>query len=162
MRNSVIGGLSRKENCRNYRNLRWSTLCKKIVTAQRSGMTANMNEIFLAIALGLLAVTIIDVLGSITSRTWNYHYSYLSPLSFSIYFLIGYYVSQNASLTWALLISCIVGVYDGTIGWRLAIMLNANLDAQKDAALKTDTPTRMLYMIFISTFFAFIGSLIAR
>jgi hypothetical protein len=125
-------------------------------------MAASMNEIFLSIIFSILAVTLIDVFGSITSRKWNYNYAYLTPLSFSVYLLIGYHVSQNASLSWALLVSCIVGVYDGTIGWRLAVILNANMGTQRDAALKIDTPTRMLYMVLISTLFAFIGSVIRK
>lgn len=110
---------------------------------------------------GILAVTLIDVLGSITSRKLNYNYTYLTPLSFGAYAMLGYHVSGNTSLSWALLISSIVGVYDGTIGWKLAIMLDANMGPEKEAALKVDTATRMVYMIFISTFFAFLGSTMA-
>jgi hypothetical protein len=125
-----------------------------------SGM-ASINEIFLSGALGIFAVTLIDVLGSITSRKWNYNYAYLTPLSFVVYTMIGYYVSQTASLNWALIIGSLVGIYDGTIGWRLAIIFNANMGEQKEAALKMDTQTRILFMIIISTFFGFLGTLLA-
>jgi hypothetical protein len=59
-------------------------------------------------------------------------------------------------------LAALVGIYDGTIGWRLAIILNANMGEQKEAALKMDTQTRILFMIIISTFFGFLGALLAR
>jgi hypothetical protein len=63
-----------------------------------------MNEMFYSITFGIVAVTLIDVLGSITSRKWNYNYALLTPLSFGVYTMIGYYVSETRSLNSALLI----------------------------------------------------------
>jgi len=125
-------------------------------------MMASTTEIFFPIAMGILAVTVIDVVGSITSRKWHYNYAYLSPLSFMVYTIIGYYVSSTTSLNWALMIGSVVGVYDGTIGWRLALLLNANMGPQKEAALKQDAATRILFMIMISAFFGFIGAILSR
>lgn len=125
-------------------------------------MMAPTTEIFFPIAMGILVVTLIDVVGSITSRKWNYNYAYLSPLSFMVYTMIGYYVSSMTSLSLALMTGSLVAVYDGTIGWRLALLLNANMGPQKEAALKQDAATRVLFMIMVSTFFGFIGALFAR
>jgi hypothetical protein len=123
---------------------------------------SSIYGLLLPVVFGLFAVTLIDVLGSITSRKWNYNYAYLTPLSFIVYTMIGYYVSQTTSLNWALIIGSLVGIYDGTIGWRLAIIFNANMGEQKEAALKMDTQTRILFMIIISTLFGFLGALLAE
>lgn len=41
----------------------------------------DINVIFLSAIFSIMAVTLIDVLGSITSRKLSYNYAYLTPLS---------------------------------------------------------------------------------
>lgn len=120
-----------------------------------------LNEMLLPIIFGILAVTTVDVFGSITSRKWYYNYALLTPLSFLIYTMIGYFVSSSQSLTSAILTGSLVGIYDGTIGWKIAIILNANMGSHKEAAIKTDSSSRIVFMIVVSTFFGFLGALIA-
>jgi hypothetical protein len=123
---------------------------------------AVISETFYILAFGIFAVTLIDVFGSITSRTWNYNYASLTPLSFAVYTMIGYGLSQNVSLSSTLSISSLVGIYDATIGWKIAIILNANMGSQKEAALKMNTSTRIFSMIMISAFFGLLGAMLAR
>lgn len=125
-------------------------------------MPANITELLVAIAVGLLAVTFIDVFGSITSRKWKYNYAYLSPLSFAVYTAIGYYITPKFSMNLALILGSLVGMYDATIGWKLAILLNANMGSQKDAALKRDSLSRVIFMIIVATLFGVIGAMLAR
>jgi hypothetical protein len=122
----------------------------------------DFSRIFLVATFGILAVTAIDVLGSITSRKWNYNYGYLTPLSFLTYTLIGYYLSLSSTLNWTMLITCLVGIYDGTVGWRIAVILNANMGTYKDEALKTSVGSRILYMIIVGAGFGFLGYFLAH
>src|SRR5882757_9037626 len=72
-------------------------------------MTLDLTDILILFASGLVAVTTIDVLGSISSRKLNYKYVYLTPISFLVYFCIGYQGHSIATLTWTLVIVCLIG-----------------------------------------------------
>ena len=84
-----------------------------------TAMSLNLMDILILLALGIVAVTTIDVLGSISSRKLNYKYAYLTPISFLIYFCIGYHGHSIATLAWTLITACLVGIYDGTIGLEI-------------------------------------------
>ncbi len=124
-------------------------------------MTHSITDILFPFAIALLAVTFIDVFGSITSRKWKYNYGYLTLASLLVYTAIGYHLAPKLSLVWALIVGGLVGIYDSTIGWKLAVLLNANMGSRKEAALKSPTSSRVLLMIVISTFFGSIGALLA-
>ncbi|MBS1508047.1 MAG: hypothetical protein JSS79_15510 [Bacteroidetes bacterium] len=80
---------------------------------------------------GLLAVTAIDMLGSIASRKLNFNYANLTPLSILVYFSLGYRGHFLSSLPWILIVTWLTGVYDATVGWRLSIILRATLLTKK-------------------------------
>jgi len=122
----------------------------------------DLKELLSVLGIGIIAVTSIDVLGSISSRKMNFNYVYLSPFSIIVYGLIGYLTYPIATLIWALLIGCTVGIYDGTIGWRLSIILNANFGQYKEQTLKMNMTSRIVRMLFVSSFFGSIGFAIAR
>lgn len=113
------------------------------------------------LGFGLLLITLIDVLGSISSRRMNYNYAYLSPLSFLAYGFIGYQGYHITTLAWTLVITFLTGIYDGTIGWKLAILLNANLGDRPEQTKNLSISSRILVMIVISGFFGVTGFLIA-
>ena len=125
-------------------------------------MIIDLTKLFLLFSSGLLAVTMIDVVGSISSRKMNYKYMYLTPVSFLTYGIIGYCGNQISTLVWTLLIVCTVGIYDGTIGWRLSIILKANFDDKEEYIKSLDISSRILRMILMSGFFGFLGFLISR
>lgn len=88
------------------------------------------------IFMGLFIVTLIDSVGSIASRKFNFNYGYLSPLSFATYTLIGYLVSGRTNLICAFIAVIVVGIYDATVGWDISLKLNANLGSLKDESLE--------------------------
>lgn len=124
-------------------------------------MLLNSTELFTIFGAGILAVTLIDVLGSISSRKMNYTYAYLSPLSFLVYGLVGYYAYHTATITWMYLISCVVGVYDGTIGWKLSIILKANFGKYEESSKTMSPSMRIAGMLLVSGVFGYIGFEIA-
>jgi hypothetical protein len=110
---------------------------------------------------GLLAVTIIDVFGSISSRKMNYKYVYLSPLSFLSYGIIGYQGYYLTTLIWTLLIACAIGIYDGTVGWKLSLILKANFGSNEEYTKNLSLSSRISGMILVSGIFAVLGFAIA-
>lgn len=125
-------------------------------------MKIDLTQLLTVFGIGILTVTLIDVLGSISSRRMNYNYAYLSPLSFLAYGFIGYLTYDIATLTWALIMACTVGIYDGTVGWRLSIILNANFGQYRDQTIKMSFISRVTRMLFVSGLCGFVGFFIAR
>ena len=111
---------------------------------------------FTCTGLGLLAITAIATVGAIASQKLNFKYGYLSGLSLIIYISVSYAVSKQYSLSTALLANAILGLYDGTIGLKLCLLLNANIEQQIKDHLREKTITA-LPMIFIALLFALLG-----
>lgn len=124
-------------------------------------MTSDLTSLVVLFASGLVAVTTIDVLGSISSRKLNYKYVYLTPLSFLVYFFMGYQGHFIATLPWTLIIVCLTGIYDGTIGWRLAIILKANFADKAEQMKSLSLSSRISSMIIISGMFGLSGFIVA-
>jgi hypothetical protein len=119
-------------------------------------------QILLIIFVGIIAVTLIDTLGSFSSRKLKYNYAYLTPLSLAVYTLVGFYVSKVSQLDSAIMANCLVGIYDGTIGWKIAVALDADMGTQKEQALKTPTTSRIAFMVVLGAAFACLGHWLAR
>ena len=120
-------------------------------------MTLYLMDIIILFASGLVTVTTIDILGSISSRKLNYKYVYLTPLSFLVYFCIGYQGHFIATLPWTLIIVCLTGIYDGTVGWRLSIILRANFADKEEYTKTLSLSSRISGMIVMSGIFGFVG-----
>ncbi len=124
-------------------------------------MILDLSKLLLLFGFGLLAVTMIDVLGSISSRKMNYKYVYLTPVSFLVYGIVGYSGYYLATIAWTLLIVCTIGIYDGTIGWKLSIILKANFGDKEEYAKSLSLHSRISGLILMSSFFGFLGFLTA-
>jgi hypothetical protein len=124
-------------------------------------MSAFVSSI-VAVLAGIAAVTAIDVFGSITSRRWNYLYPHLTPLSLIVYTMIGFFVGRSSDLISAASVACLVGIYDATVGWKLALILNANFGEYKEHVLKLNAYSRILRMISIGIIFGFAGYFLSR
>ena len=124
-------------------------------------MILDLSRLLSLFGFGLLAVTMIDVLGSISSRKFNYKYVYLTPVSFLVYAIVGYSGYHLATFLWTLTIACTIGIYDGTVGWRLSIILNANFGDKEEYAKGLSLASRISGMIMMSGFFGLIGFLAA-
>lgn len=109
---------------------------------------------------GIVCITLIDVIGSITSKKYAYPYVYLTPVSFAAYVFIGYLASKESQLSIALLVPVAVGIYDATIGWDIWMKLGS----ERERELAKDNPlvNRLAAMIFFGLIFGFVGYLIAR
>ena len=63
------------------------------------------------ILAGLIAVTAIDILGSIASRKYRFIYAKLTPLSFAVYTLIGFSLGINLDFISTICGTILVGLY---------------------------------------------------
>jgi hypothetical protein len=121
-----------------------------------------INELALYTFLGILLVTIIDALGSIASRKLDFNYGYFTPLSLAIYMLVGFMVSKEFGLTWAVISACIVGVFDATAGWQLSVALKANTGLDDEQLEKISLGYRIFGMIGIAALFGSLGYFVAQ
>jgi len=114
-------------------------------------------DLVLYLASGLICITLIDTIGAIASRKMNFKYINLSILSFLVYTTIGYLISKEYGLTVALFINGIVGLYDGTIGLYLSLILKANNGINDEQIQKMLGLSSAIMMIITSIPFTLIG-----
>lgn len=117
-------------------------------------MTNAYLQLTIFFLIGLTCITLIDSLGAVASRKFNFKYSYLSILSFAVYIGIGYLLSNHFQLMIIVVITALLGLYDSTIGLKLSTRLNAhseNIDIVK-SNIKI-----VISMIMVAVLFGFIG-----
>ena len=76
--------------------------------------------------IGILAIFLFDIIGSVSSRWIGFNYQYLTPLSFLIYCTISFLVTRKMSLKKGIWYNVLIGLFDSTIGWLVSILLEAN------------------------------------
>ena len=123
-----------------------------------------MEQHFLIILSGILLVTILDALGAIASRKFNFNYSSLSLLSFAIYLFIGYWAGAKLGTMAGITLSGIVALYDAIIGWKLSIWLKPNLgmyeELLKEEIEKMELPfTLVIIMTLFGMSIGWVGTL---
>ena len=117
----------------------------------------NLTTAAVGLLMGLILVTVLDTLGAISSRKAGYNYAYLAPLSFIVYLSIGYFLSKAVQIEIAILLTGIVGIYDGTIGWKLALALKANMPMSQEDLKKMTIANRVVTMAVFSGFLGYVG-----
>lgn len=124
-------------------------------------------KIYLTIlGIGILAVTILDSVGSIASRKLNFNYSALSGFSFLIYAIIGYYSASKIDMISGLTITGLVALFDAVIGWKICVALEANWGNLEELLgddlnqKELDIPN-VLFMVVLGIFIGWIGTLFA-
>lgn len=76
--------------------------------------------------IGILAIFLFDIIGSVSSRWIGFNYEYLTPLSFLIYCTISFLATRKTNLKTGVLYNVLMGLFDSTIGWLISILLKAN------------------------------------
>jgi hypothetical protein len=87
----------------------------------------NLLTTVLYILGAIGSVTIIDTVGAVASRKLNFNYGWLTILPLLVYTLAGYFISAYVNFSLVLLSSLIIGIYDATVGWKLALIFKANM-----------------------------------
>lgn len=87
-------------------------------------MSFSHSFFYFITAIGL--VTLIDTAGALASRYVGFKYEYLSILSVAVYIGLGYFLGQHFAAFPTLLLGFLLGAYDGSVGFRPAILCKAN------------------------------------
>jgi hypothetical protein len=103
---------------------------------------------------GCIAITLFDVLGSIISKQFNFNYTYLFFVSFSIYTIWGFRGTCIINLKNGVLIAAFTGFFDSTIGWKISMLLHANTGNIKNSPT---TQAWLVTIIFVTALAALCG-----
>jgi hypothetical protein len=141
--------------------IKWARVASARQRGNLEKYVLDLSDMIPLLVSGFLAVTTIDMLGSIASRKLNFNYAYLTPLSFLVYFSLGYRGHFLSSLPWTLIIACLTGVYDATVGWRLSIILRANFADKEEYSKTLRLSTRLATMLVLSGVLGFLGYIVA-
>jgi hypothetical protein len=76
--------------------------------------------------MGILAIILLDALGSIASKQLGFKYTSLAALSFIIYGAVGFFATKQSDLKTGILMAAATGFFDATIGWKISMMLGVN------------------------------------
>lgn len=75
---------------------------------------------------GILAILVFDILGSISSKVFDFDYSYLASISTLIYCTISFFTARQESLRKAVLCTTLMGIFDSTVGWLVTLLIDPN------------------------------------
>lgn len=103
----------------------------------------TMERKYKLLLIGFFAIGIFDALTSIVSRQFDFNYAYLAPGSFIIYCTFGFLGAKKINLKTGVLTAAIVGFFDSTVGWEIAMFLKANTGNVKN------DPTIAIWIITI-------------
>ena len=106
--------------------------------------------------VGILAVTLIDSLGAVTSRQFNFNYSLLSVISFIVYVGFAFFLARQTDKKTTIILTGILGLFDATIGWKLSELLDANTGENK---VEITAPILISTTIFMTAFASLLGLL---
>ncbi|MXV53351.1 hypothetical protein GS399_20520 [Pedobacter sp. HMF7647] len=116
-----------------------------------------MKKALPTILIGFIAITLFDVLGSITSRQMNFSYSYLGPISFLIYIATAFVIARRTDKKIAIISTALLGLYDATVGWKLSIFLQANTGYQKIEFTKFVFLATVIFVTLYGAILGFLG-----
>ena len=85
-----------------------------------------MQTFFWIFLFGAIAVTILDGLGAIASRRFDFSYGRLALFSFFIYGVIGYIGAGMIDTMAGITLTGLVALYDAVIGFQICMALDAN------------------------------------
>ncbi|MGO4292391.1 hypothetical protein [Chitinophaga sp. RAB17] len=109
---------------------------------------------------GLIIIIVTDILGAIASRKYHFNYSYLSVVSIAMYIIIGFLASRQAGLVTAVLVNCLLGLFDSTVGLYISIKLKANTVLSPERLARLLNPNTALIMILFAFLLTIAGHLL--
>ena len=109
---------------------------------------------------GIIIIILTGTLGAAASRKYNFNYSYLSIVSIAMYMLIAFFASRQAGLVTAVVVNCILGAIDSTLGLYLAIQLKANTKVGPERLTRLLNPNTVLIMILFAFLLTIAGHLL--
>jgi hypothetical protein len=121
-----------------------------------------MKPVFKLLLTGCLAILLTDVLGSLISKQFNFNYAYLAPLSLIVYSACGFWGTRAINLKSGVLIAAGIGLFDSTIGWKIAILLHANTGNFKNEPTIQSWIVTMFFVTGLAALCGLIGGVVAN
>lgn len=122
----------------------------------------KINPIVLYILLGIALIVLIDTIGSLASRKFQFNYAALIPVSLLTYGFIGYLIAGSADLNSVLLGCGLMGLFDSTIGWKLSLHYRANMELSEEEVTRTPVSVRIIMVLVIAFACGYVGYLAAN
>lgn len=121
-----------------------------------AGMFINYS-IVPYIIVGIFSITLLNTAGAAASRRFNFNYGLLSPVSFAIYTIVGYFISKSNPIDIAICCNILVAMFDATAGWYLAAKLNVNIGGAEEQLIEMTEEKRMIAATLIASVFGVIA-----
>lgn len=102
---------------------------------------------------GIIAVALLDTIGSIASRKLDFDYSSLSYVSFVVYGATCFLAARTKDLKTGVIYGMILGFFDSTIGLKISMLLEANTSTN----LELTTGLWIYIVVFMIGYGAFNG-----
>ena len=90
-----------------------------------------MEKEYKILVIGVVIIGLLDAVGSIASRKFDFNYSLLAPVIFIIYATVGFLATHKKNLRTGVLIASAAGFFDSTVGWKISMLLHANTGSVK-------------------------------
>ena len=113
-----------------------------------------MKKEYKILLLGFLAITLLDSIGSITSRHYNFEYSNFASISALIYASTGFIITRIKNLKNGVFGAALVGLFDSTVGWKISVLFIANTP---NIRLHPSLQAWIMMMIIVSMFAGSLG-----
>ena len=117
-----------------------------------------MKKEFKIIIIGFLAITLFDIIGSITSSKFNYPYINLWPISLIIYTSIPVFVTIVSNFKTGMVTGSLLGLFDSTIGWKISMFLGANTELNYANLSNKQLVAMVIIVTLYSTFVGLLAS----
>lgn len=125
-------------------------------------MTSPLWNLFIVVGIGIVAVSVIDLIGSISSRWFNFNYSKLAAISYFVYIQVAFFIALKSNFISTVSATFLVGIYDATAGHYISEWFSANWGELKETVESMDYRDRMLVMLVTSIIMGLIGFLLAQ
>ena len=114
-----------------------------------------MQKEYRILVVGILLMLLLNFFGSIASRAFNFNYSFLFPISFLIYGLVGFFVTRNGNLKLGVLFAAIIGFTESTLGsWVSELLGKPNIG---NIQIEMTTGLWIFTIVGVTASAAFIG-----
>lgn len=121
-----------------------------------------MKQEYKLLLIALITILMVDAIGSLASRQFKFNYAYIGPISFFIYLALGFIVAKRRNLLIGTLLTGLLGLFDATAGWKVSLILNANVGKLNNHPNTQQWVTTVIAVTIYGLIVRLIGGLIAK
>ncbi len=119
-----------------------------------------MKDTVQIILIGVAAVILYDVVGSLASLSLGFNYQWLVFGSLVIYSVVGYFSGKRKNAAFGFLAGALMGLVDSTLGWYISWIIGpGKSEIEMDATMIIGT---IAIVTILAALFGLIGGFAAR